>query len=206
MPRPKSLSLADIASAALALVDREGLPHLSMRTVADELGMSPMALYRYVADRDHLERLIVELVLSQVDTALSTRLSWRNALTALIERARGAVSAHPGVVPLLLVHRASSEHSTRWAEAMLRVLAAAGFAGTRRAVAFRALLAYLIGSLQLQHLGPLRGEGTRALAALPESAYPLLADTARHAQRLDSDAEFRAGLALVLRGLEPDAV
>ena len=203
MPRAKSLSLSDIAVAALDVADREGLSGLSMRSVADELGMSTMALYRYVTDRDHVERLIVDLVLSRVDTAVSPRLGWRARASTLIERARAAVIAHPAIVPLLLVHRSSSEHSTRWGEAVLSVLADAGLTGRRRAFAFRALLAHLIGSLQLQQLGPLDGAGTRALAALPDGMYPLLAETARHAQNIDPDVEFRQGLMLVMRGIDP---
>jgi hypothetical protein len=48
MPRPRSLSHDRIAAAALAVIDRRGLAALSMRTVAAELGMGTMSLYRYV--------------------------------------------------------------------------------------------------------------------------------------------------------------
>ena len=68
MPRPRSLTPDQLASAALAVLDREGLAGLSMRAVAKELGMSTMALYRYVDDREELEGLVVERVLSAVDT------------------------------------------------------------------------------------------------------------------------------------------
>jgi AcrR family transcriptional regulator len=172
-----------------------------MRSVAEELGVGTMSLYRYVSDREQLELWLVDRVLREVDTRLSARLGWRARLTVLMERAREAVIAHPAIIPLLPVHRASSEHSTRWGEAVLRVLADAGFTGTRRVIAFRTLLAYLIGALQLGHLGALSGAGTRALAALPESDYPMLSETARHAQRIDADAEFNQGLAIVLAGL-----
>jgi AcrR family transcriptional regulator len=201
MPRPKSLSLDDIAAAALALIDRDGLAPLSMRTVAEELGMGTMSLYRYVTDRAHLECLVVDRVLSGVDTELPVRLGWRARLTLLVERARAAVSAHPALIPLLLVHRSQSQHSTRWGEAVLRVLADAGFSAPRRVIAFRTVLAYLIGALQLMALGALSGAGTRALAELPESEFPLLAETARHALHVDAETEFRQGLALVIRGL-----
>lgn len=202
MPRPKSLTAEDIAIAALAVADRAGLGALSMRSVAEELGMGTMSLYRYVSDREQLERLVVDWVLREVDTTtLSTRLGWRARVTTLVERARAAVLEHPATIPLLLVHRSSSEHATRWGEAVLRELAAAGFTGARRAIAFRTLLAYLIGALQLAHLSALSGEGTRSLAELPASRYPMLSETARHAQRIDPDSEFKHGLAIVIQGL-----
>lgn len=201
MPRPKSLTTEDIAAAALTIVDRDGLDALSMRSVAEELGMGTMSLYRYVSDREHLERLIVDCVLREVDTSLPPRLGWRARVTTLIERARAAVVQHPATIPLLLVHRSSSEHSTRWGEAVLSELADAGFSGTKRVIAFRTLLAYLIGALQLAHLSALAGAGTRALAQLPAAEYPILSETARHAQRLDPETEFKQGLALVIHGL-----
>ena len=201
MPRPKSLALDDVAGAALALIDRHGLASLSMRSVAEALGMGTMSLYRYVADREDLERLVVDRVLSGVDTELPARLGWRARLTLLVERARSAVSAHPALISLLLLHRSRSRHSTRWGEAVLRVLAEAGFSAPRRVIAFRTVLAYLIRALQLIELSALTGAGTRALAELPEAEYPLLAETARHALRVDAETEFRQGLALVIRGL-----
>ena len=57
MPRPKSRTSDEIAAAAVALLERDGHAALSMRSLARELGMSVMALYRYVSDRDDLERL-----------------------------------------------------------------------------------------------------------------------------------------------------
>jgi AcrR family transcriptional regulator len=201
MPRPKSLAASDIAAAALAILDREGLAALSMRSVAEELGMATMSLYRYVTDRAHLEQLAVERVLSEVATELPARLAWRKRVTLLCERVRSAVAAHPSIVPLSLLHRHTSASSQRWAEALLGVLTEAGFSGAARVIAFRSVLSYLVGVLQVEHLGPLAGSGTRALAQLPEAAYPLLVETARQAQKIEPDSEFRLGLAIVLRGL-----
>jgi hypothetical protein len=64
-------------------------------------------------------------------------------------------------------------------------------------------VSYVIGALQHQQLGPLPGAGTAALAALAPDAYPLLAETARHAQHITPDEEIHRGLAVVLRGLRP---
>lgn len=204
MPRPKSLSLTDIAVAALAVSRRDGLAGVTMRAVAEDLGMGTMSLYRYVSDREQLEQLMVDHVLSKVDTTLPGRLGWRARISVLFERARDAAGAHAEIVPLLVKHRASSTHSMRWGDAVLAELAQAGFSGVRRVVAFRTLLAYLLGSLQLAHFGSLAGADTRQLAELPPERYPLLAETAQHAQRVEPEHEFRRGLALVMRGLQRD--
>ncbi|MBB5956428.1 AcrR family transcriptional regulator [Saccharothrix tamanrassetensis] len=197
MPRPKSLTPEDLAAAALAVIDREGLPGLSMRAVAQELGMGTMSLYRYVSERTELEALVLDLVLSTVDIR-PPESSWQNQIVALVERVRDAVARHPNVIPLTMAHRHRSPALLRWSESVLEVLSANGFTGARRVVALRCLIGYLIGAMQLEHLGPLSGTGTAVMAGRTE--FPLLAETATAARSLGD--EFHHGLAVVVRGLE----
>jgi AcrR family transcriptional regulator len=199
MPRPRSLTDNDIAAAALTVIDRDGLSALAMRAVAAELGMGTMSLYRYVSDRSQLEVLVVDLVLAEVDVTPPRRASWQKQLAVLSERIRATVAAHPEVVPLTMIHRQSSVNSLRWAESVLGVLTGAGFRGPDRVIALRSLTSYVIGSIQLDHLGPLAGSGTDVMAA--QDQFPLLAETARGARKMSSEEEFRRGLEVLLRGL-----
>jgi AcrR family transcriptional regulator len=199
MPRPRSLTDNDIAAAALTVIDRDGLSALAMRAVAAELGMGTMSLYRYVSDRSQLEVLVVDLVLAEVDVTPPRRASWQKQLAVLSERIRATVAAHPEVVPLTMIHRQSSVNSLRWAESVLGVLTGAGFRGSDRVIALRSLTSYVIGSIQLDHLGPLAGSGTDVMAA--QDQFPLLAETARGARKMSSEEEFRRGLEVLLRGL-----
>lgn len=201
MPRPRSLTSVDIAAAALRVIDRGGLPDLSMRTTAAELGVGSMSLYRYVKDREALERLVVDQVLASVETESHPRTSSDKQITRLAENMRTAVGAHPSVVPLLMLHRHTSLEVKRCAEAFLRILTAGGFTGQQRAIALRTLVSYLMGALQAQHLGPLDGPGTKAMTELLLDEYPLLAATANAARRIGPDKEFRSGIAIVLQGL-----
>ncbi|MEJ2853764.1 MULTISPECIES: TetR/AcrR family transcriptional regulator C-terminal domain-containing protein [unclassified Saccharothrix] len=199
MPRPKSLTPEALAAAALAVVDRDGLPALSMRAVATELGMGTMSLYRYVREKTELEALVVDLILSTVDTQ-PPEAPWREQIAVLVRRVRDAVAAHPHAIVLTMTHRHRSPALGRWSESVLEVLAANGFTGARRVVALRALLSYLIGAVQLEHLGPLTGTGTAAMAANAE--FPLLAETARAARSVDDG--FQRGLEVVLRGMSEE--
>ena len=209
MPRPRSLTPALLAKAALAVIERDpsaslragGASGLSMRAVADELGMGTMSLYRYVQSREQLEVLVVDLVLEGLDLDVSRRKTWVDKATELAVRAHAVATAHPAATPLILGRRDASSHSLRWGEALLGVLTEAGFAGQRRVIAFRTIVAYVFGAVQLQQLGPLAGEGTDAIAALPREDFPLLAETARTARRIPPDTEFLNGLKLVLRGI-----
>lgn len=202
MPRPRSLTHTGIATAALSVIDAHGLAALTMRAVATELGMGTMSLYRYVADREELEGLVVDLVLGNVDVSTPNRAPWKERVTLLFGRVRAAVGAHPATVPLLLTRRDTSASLLRFGECALAILTDGGFSGERRAVAFRCLNSYVLGALQIAHLGPLSGEGTAALAELPRTEFPLLASTAQDAKNLTADEEFRSGLAAVLDGLD----
>ncbi|QVQ51194.1 TetR/AcrR family transcriptional regulator C-terminal domain-containing protein [Spiractinospora alimapuensis] len=200
MPRPKSLTHCQIAAAALNVVEREGVDALSMRAVAQELGMGTMSLYRYVSDRAQVEELVVDQVLRAVELRVPTGTPGER-LYVLAERVRSAVLDHAPVVPLLLLHRHRAPSSVRWGEAVLTVLTEAGIHGQDRVIAFRAVLGYLCGALQVEYFGSLSGAGTAALAAVPTDEFPLLAETAAEAKDIPPDEEFRRGFAIVLRGL-----
>jgi AcrR family transcriptional regulator len=201
VPRPRSLDLDDVARSALAVIDRDGLAALSMRTAAAELGLRTMSLYRYVDSREQLEGLVVDLVASGIDPVVSTRAAWTTRITTLALRVRVAIADHPEVAPLLLTHRHRTFASLDWAESVLTALADGGLQGRRRTIAFRAILAYVIGTVQAEHLGALSGEGTRAIAAMPDDTYPHLVDAARHAGTIRPEDEFLGGLDILLRGL-----
>ncbi|TDC80760.1 TetR family transcriptional regulator [Micromonospora sp. KC606] len=201
MPRPRSLSPAVIAHAALTVLDREGAVGLSMRTVAAELGVSTMALYKYVTGRQHLERLVVELVLDPVEAEVPPAAPWADRVTLLVLRLRDAASAHPPAIPLLLAHRQTATRSLQWMESMLAALTDAGFTGRKRVVAQRTVVNYLIGAVQTEYLAALAAAGTEAMAALPTDSFPHLASTARAARTVSPADEFRQGLAIVLDGL-----
>ncbi|MEO3923653.1 TetR/AcrR family transcriptional regulator C-terminal domain-containing protein [Micromonosporaceae bacterium B7E4] len=202
MPRPRSLTPDQLASAALTVLDRDGLAGLTMRAVATQLRMSTMGLYRYVTHRAELEALVVELVFGGVDpTPPAGPADWRDRIRIMVERVRTAVEAHPAVVPLSVSHRHTSVSLLRWSEAVLGILTEAGLDGRRRALALRGLLSYVIGAIQLEHLGALAGAGTRAIAGLPPDEFPHLTETARYARRIGPAEEFDGGLDILLRGL-----
>jgi len=201
MPRPRSLTPEQIAAAALAVLDRDGLGGLAMRAVAHQLGVSTMGLYRYVHDREELEGLVVELVLGAVDPTPPVEGTWQERATAMVDRVRAAVGAHPAVVPLTMTHRHSSPAILRWSETVVGILAEPVADPRQRVIALRGLLSYVIGAIQLEHLGPLAGPGTVAIAGLDPASFPHMRDAGREARRVGPDEEFHGGLALLLKGV-----
>jgi AcrR family transcriptional regulator len=201
VPRPRSLDPDRLAAAALAVIDRDGLAGLTMRSTAKELGLSTMALYRYVADRDELELLVAEWVIRDVDTTPPPEREWTEQIKTMAFRVRAAIGAHPQAIPLLIGNRQRSRPLLRWSETVLAILTSAGFDGAARVVAMRGLLAYLSGALLQEHLGPLAGPGTIAIAALPAADFPLMRENGQIARSVPPDDEFAGGLDIVLRGL-----
>ncbi|MEV4510044.1 TetR/AcrR family transcriptional regulator [Dactylosporangium sp. NPDC049525] len=202
MPRPRSLTPEQIAAAALAVLDRAGPGGLTMRAVAQQLGTSAMGLYRYVHDREELEGLVVELVLGAVDPTPPAHGTWQERVTVMVDRVRFAVGAHPAVVPLTMTHRHRSPAILRWSETVAGILAEPVTDPRRRVLALRGLLSYLIGAIQLEHLGPLSGPGTVAIAGLDPAAFPNMRDLGAEARRVGPDEEFHGGLALLLNGMD----
>lgn len=200
MPRPRSLTVDQIASAALQIVDRAGLAALSMRAVAHDLGVGTMSLYRYVADREALEVLVVDRMLDDVGLP-QTSSDHAAALAALAGQVRAIGTEHPHAVPLLLAHRHRSPRALDWGESVLTHLAAAGIDAEDRVFAFRTLLAFVFGALQTGQLGGIQGAGTDVIAGLPALEYPMLSAAAARARTISSHEEFHRGLQLVLTGI-----
>lgn len=185
----------------MRVLDEGGTDALSMRSTAARLGMSPMALYRYVDHREDLERLVTELVLASVDLEVPTR-PWREQATFLLDGVRDAIAAHPSAIPILLAHRHAAPSSLHWIETMLSVLRSAGLRDESLVIAQRTLVGYLVGAIQSQHRAALADEGTAVMQDLSASHFPNVREAAAIAGRIRAEDEFRAALDLIFDGLE----
>jgi AcrR family transcriptional regulator len=92
-------SRADIADAAIAVADAEGIDAVSMRRVARELGLGTMSLYHYVRGKDELLDLMSDAILGRqiVDDA-ELRKGWRAGLRAIAIATRANFERHPWIV------------------------------------------------------------------------------------------------------------
>ena len=88
------LSRERVLQTAVALADRDGVEGVSMRKIAQELGVVPMALYKHVAGKDELLGGMIDVVIAQIDPP-ATGLGWKAAIRARILSARRALLRHP---------------------------------------------------------------------------------------------------------------
>jgi AcrR family transcriptional regulator len=137
-----------ILDQALALVDERGLAAMSMRAVAERVGLTSMALYPYVGGKDALLDGLVDLLNIELGAEVAegeAGADWRRRLRALGRAVRALAAKHPGAFPLLLTRPAAGP-STSWLTAALRgLLHEAGVPATAVPRLARMILAFLLG-------------------------------------------------------------
>ncbi|BCJ60297.1 TetR family transcriptional regulator [Micromonospora endophytica] len=93
-PRP-GRSLEDIVTAAIALADAEGLDAVTMRAVAQAVGVAPMTLYTYVPGKAELLDLMLDAVYAEMPRPDRSGEPWRVRVAALARDNRELFAAHP---------------------------------------------------------------------------------------------------------------
>ena len=176
-----------ILDQALALVDERGLAAMSMRAVAERVGLTSMALYPYVGGKDALLDGLVDLLHLELGTVVGGDLAdidWRHRLRALGRAVRSLAHAHPSAFPLLL-NRSAAGASASWLTAALRgILHDAGVPDREVPRMARLICAFFLGYTTGEVTGGLPREGAASeggqefdadladLVALVENAKP----------------------------------
>lgn len=166
-PRPRT-SVPEIVRAAVRVADTEGLDALSMRRVADEVGLSPMALYTYVPGKDELVQLMVDAV--QGDAAADAQAEtgraaagpasaeessgsgaeapgWRERVAAIARRTRAMHLAHPWLAQVTPLSRPSLGPGTlALYEADLRAIDGIGLSDVQMDAVLTLVAEYVAGA------------------------------------------------------------
>lgn len=154
-PRRQAPSVEQIVRTAIALADTEGLPALSMRRVAADLGSGTASLYRYVASRDEL----LDLMIDEVKGAERTELTgdWRADLASVAHQVRATLLRHPWLSGEIPGRPALGTNSLRRHEAALAAAAQLSGDITFAAGAVDVVLAYVFGTVT-QELAELQAQ------------------------------------------------
>lgn len=116
-PKP-GLRIEQIGAAAVRLADRDGLGAVSMKSVADELSVTTMSLYRYLDSKDELLAVMVEVAIGPAPRIPAGRRSWRSRLIDWVRADLARLVAHPWVV-VAQVGPAPTPNVLAWTEAGL---------------------------------------------------------------------------------------
>jgi AcrR family transcriptional regulator len=208
-PGRRPLNKARVLQAAVALADRVGLEAFSMRPLAQELGVVPMALYKHVANKDELLDGMVDIVFGEIELP-SAELDWRSAMRNRAISTRQALKRHSWAIGLM-ESRHPGPANLRNHNAVMGCLREAGFPFDMAVHAYSVQDAYIYGfALQEQDLGftnaQSAGEAAKKRADTIGNLgdYPYLAEvvTKLPDTGYDSALEFAWGLDLILDGLE----
>ncbi|HUA40499.1 MAG TPA: TetR/AcrR family transcriptional regulator C-terminal domain-containing protein [Streptosporangiaceae bacterium] len=208
-PRPR-LNRDRVVRAAVQLADGGGFDALSMRKLAEQLGVVPMALYKHVADKDELLDEMIDRVFAEVE--VPDGCGWRTAMRERAAALRAALLRHPWAVGRMETGTPGPAN-LRHHNAVMACLRSEAGLGFRAAVhAYSAMDSYIYGfALQEKTLsGDIPAEARRRGAVVADrdesyaELYPYLLEVVYELSRTGYDLaqEFEFGLDLILDGIE----
>lgn len=178
-PKP-ALTVEQVVRAAVDLADAEGLPAVSMARVAESLGYSSMALYRYVESKDELLVLMADAAADVLEMPGYDETDWRAGLTAWTRAQIEGVLARPWYLDLPLTTAQVGPNRLRWIDRAFAILAPLALTTDEKLQIVGLLAQHVLGE------GRVQVETRRAAAEAVRQAQGLPADTPE--AELDQDA------------------
>lgn len=177
--RPPKFTDADVIAAALRVLDTDGLEALTMRRVADDLGVAVMTLYRYVDTKEEIMDRVGAGVLAEIRIDSSTADPWSEQVLAILLGLHKVFRQHPGALELLMSTQAMvGPILDALRERLVALLRSGGLQQQRAVHVLNGLIAYIIG-IVVTETGRARrvNELEAHLTQLPATEYPnLVAD------------------------------
>jgi len=182
---------------------------LTIRSLAEELGVKPMSVYHHVANKDEILDGIVDLDFGEIDLP-SIGGDWRSEIRRRAVSARRVLRSHPWAIALLESRTSPGPATLRHHDAVIGTLRGAGFSVEMTAHAYALLDAFVYGFAVQEASLPFEGPDTVAAVAEPmmeqfaSGAYPHLVEMATEfvlQPGYDFGDEFEFGLGLILDGL-----
>ena len=199
-----------VIEAAVRLADAHGIEALTMRRLAQELGVEAMSVYYHVANKDDILDGIVQEVLEQCELPEPGD-EWKAAIRRTAISTHEVLVRHPWAANLILAGAGTGVVRLRYMDGILGVLRRAGFSAEMTDHAYHAIDSHIMGFTLWQvgmNLGTeesLKEMAAQFLAQLPVADFPYLAEhIEQHLQTRVADdvSEFEFGLGLILDGLE----
>jgi TetR/AcrR family transcriptional regulator, tetracycline repressor protein len=212
-PNRGTLTPQTVVEGALVLADSEGLEAVTIRRLAKELGVTPMALYWHFRSKGELLDGMAARIFEEVDLSVDVSARWQEQLRALLGSMLGVLRAHPSSAILLSTRTASSEGSLRATEVALDILRRGEFSPAEATQIARHALSTITnlvsgepGVVAREESGEMIDARRRArlfLESLPPERYPRLVEAAGPlSEGVEPDAYFAFGLDLFLAGIE----
>jgi AcrR family transcriptional regulator len=206
-----------VVERALKLADADGLDALTIRKLAQDLGVTPMALYWHFRSKVELLDGLAERVWSEIDVNVDPAAPWATQLRGMLESLIEVLRLHPSAPWLLSEYKGTNEHGLRAMEAALGVLREGAGFGPDEASELARLALWTGIMLVLSENGfePGKSQAERdeenrvkmvRLSTLPPALFPRVVE---HAKELtdcgSSDLHFKLGVDIYIAGVEAAA-
>ena len=201
------LSGDKVLRAAIQIADKSGIESLTMRKLAQKLGVEAMTLYYYVTKKDDILDGILDLVVSEIEVP-SAGGDWKAALRRSAISAHQVLLRHPWACSLMMSPARIRPARLHYMESLLGRLRSGGFSAEMTHHAYHALDSHILG-FTMWEVG--YSAGAKALPDMgvafrrnfPVDRYPYIAEhMEQHDVKSSGDGEFGFGLGLILDGLE----
>ena len=209
-PQDGRLSRERVLHGAVELADAGGLGSLTIRSLAERLGVKPMSVYHYVANKGEIIDGIVDIVFGEIELP-TVGAAWRVEITRRAHSARAVLRRHPWAIPLLESRTSPGPANLAQHDAVLGTLREAGFSRELTAHAYAMLDAFVYGFAVQETSLPFEGADGVGEVAEPimelmrAGEYPHMVDMATSyylKPGYDFGDEFTFGLDLILDALE----
>jgi AcrR family transcriptional regulator len=203
------LSRERVLVGAVAVADAGGIAGLTIRSLAQQLGVKPMAVYHYVANKSEILDGIVDVVFGEIDLPPRNG-DWQNEIRQGATSARRALRRHPWALGLLESRKTPGPATLRHHDMMIGTLRAAGFSVEMTAHAYALIDSYVYGFALQEAALPFDGPETVTDVAQPimdafgDGQYPHLVEMATGfllQPGYDFGDEFEIGLNVILEAL-----
>jgi TetR/AcrR family tetracycline transcriptional repressor len=198
------LDRARIVAEALRIVDDEGADALSLRRLADALGVTPMSIYWHVRDKAELLELVGQAVLAEIEIPRA-RGDWREQLTDLHRAMLVGLRKHPNTLDVLIGRARFGAAGITMFERLLTILLDAGLTPEAAFDAYMILYEYLLGFAAVANRSPefieIQHQGVLYLRSLPAERFPSIARVAPVIGGHSAEQQFEIGLASVIEGI-----
>jgi AcrR family transcriptional regulator len=193
-----------IVATGLTIVDTDGAEALTVRRLADALGVSPMSIYWHVTDKAELLRLIGEAVLDEVEIPPPAG-DWRKQLHDIHRSMLGTVLRHPNTVDILIGRARFGAAGLTLFERILSILLGAGFSPEAAFDAYQSLYLFTLGFSAVSGRNPEFREGQRQgllyMRSLPKDRFPSIRTVAPVIGGRSPGEQLEIGLDVVIEGI-----
>lgn len=196
MSSTQSLSREKIAAAAIAIADAEGFASVSMRRIAQDLGVGTMSLYYYVKTKADLTGAMDDAIMAEVLVPTLPG-NWRAALVEIATRTRDALMRHPWALYSML-SVPPGVHAMRHFEQCLEALAETALTNQQKFTLLATVDDFVFGYALREAAADKKIDIDFAKSQLATGQYPRLAEVFGEGRVPSSSDRFQVGLGLIL--------